>query len=142
MLASQRNPDNGRLRPLSELHRELLSVSEDARDFDRVSQSGRELTVALCALIENFCVMFLRLPDAEPSAATDAPAPKGSGVLVFSRSAPRDGRGILTTAHVLGKSRTGDRLLRVWVGSSLMMRSGDGRRRIGDAGTAGRISSR
>ena len=130
MLPSQRHLDNSRLRPLSELHRELVSISEDTRDAGQIYQSGRELTVALCAKVENFCVTLLKLAKGDPSAPTDAPVPKGSGVLAFSRTAPCNGWGILTAAHVLDECGTGEGLDRIWVGSSMMMRSGDGRRPV------------
>ena len=72
-----------------------------------------------------------KLPEGTPSAPTDAPVPVGSGVLVFSRKAPCDGWGILTAAHVVDEFVLRGGLERIWIGSTTMVRSGDGRRPVG-----------
>ena len=57
--------------------------------------------------------------------------PVGSGVLVFSRMAPCDGWGILTAAHVVDEFVLRGGLERIWIGSTMMVRSSDGRRPVG-----------
>ena len=107
-----------------------MTVLEDDRDVGQIHEPARELASSLCAEVENFCVVLLKLPERTPSAPTDAPVPVGSGVLVFSRNAPCDGWGILTAAHVLDEFESHGGLDRIWIGSTLMVRSGDGRRPV------------
>ena len=108
-----------------------MSALEDARDSGQLYESVLKLSRSLCAEVENFCVSLLKLPEGTPSAPTDAPVPVGSGVLVFSRMAPCDGWGILTAAHVVDEFVLRGGLERIWIGSTMMVRSSDGRRPVG-----------
>ena len=124
MTISQAHFDKCRSRHLHELHRELVSVSEDSRDSGQIYESVLHLTRSLCAEVESFCVVLLELPKGPGCAQLDAPIPKGSGVLVYSRSAPCEDWGILTAAHVLDEFVSRGGLDRIWIASPFMIRSG------------------
>ena len=98
--------EEDRLRHIRALHRRLLSVAQDERDWAQVRASGVGLTRELCAEVENFCVVLMQ--ELTGSDSVPLARPRGSGVLVFSRYAACDGYGILTAAHVLDELRSGD----------------------------------
>lgn len=98
--------EEDRLRHIRGLHRRLLSVAQDDRDWAQVRASGVGLTRELCAEVENFCVVLMQEPT--DSGCIPLARPCGSGVLVFGRHAACDGYGILTAAHVLDGLWSGD----------------------------------
>ena len=129
-MSSDKALDDSRSRHLCALHRHLASILDDTRDSGQIYESVLELARSLCAEVENFCVSLLKLPEGTSSPPADLPVPVGSGVLVFSRHAPCDGWGILTAAHVVNEFMNRGGLDRIWIGSTMMVRSGDGRRPV------------
>ena len=129
-MSSDKALDDSRSQHLCALHRHLASILDDTRDSGQIYESVLELARSLCAEVENFCVSLLKLPEGTSSPPADLPVPVGSGVLVFSRHAPCDGWGILTAAHVVNEFMNRGGLDRIWIGSTMMVRSGDGRRPV------------
>ena len=129
-MSSDKALDDCRSQHLRGLHRHVASVLDDTRDSGQIYESVLELARLLCAEVENFCVSLLKLPEGTSAPPTDLPVPVGSGVLVFSRHAPCDGWGILTAAHVVDEFMSRGGLDRIWIGSTMMVRSGDGRRPV------------